>query len=316
MKTNIRHTLIAVAVLATMNVAYATQPGNNGGGNGGCGVGQQTNGCGGQGGTGGAGGDGGKGGTGVGVGIGIGIGQGGTGIGTGGTANAGVVGSGNSNVKNDIDNKNTNIIGIGVNPNIKNEVSVNPVANGGKAEASASSSSVSQATGGTSSAAITGTVGGASTVKVGDQNTALTVEGPKIEGPKIDIQGDTYNMPKPAAAPAIAPSMTQTATCVRGASVALQIAAGGFSAGGGDVVDFCESIEVAKEARQQGKPELAEEIMCDVPKWRKAQARLAKAGKARACLEDTQQPATASSGSSNTNEVRVGTMGPTGQIVQ
>jgi autotransporter adhesin len=36
--------LLTAAVLAAS--AYATQPGNNGGGNGGCGVGQQTNGCG------------------------------------------------------------------------------------------------------------------------------------------------------------------------------------------------------------------------------------------------------------------------------
>lgn len=45
--------------------AHATPPGNNGGGNGGCGVGQQTNGCGGQaGGNGGNGGNGGHGGAG------------------------------------------------------------------------------------------------------------------------------------------------------------------------------------------------------------------------------------------------------------
>jgi hypothetical protein len=49
--------------------AFAT-PGNNGGGNGGCGTGQQTNGCGGTtGGAGGAGGQGGAGGSGVGIGI-------------------------------------------------------------------------------------------------------------------------------------------------------------------------------------------------------------------------------------------------------
>lgn len=47
----------SAALLACALPAYATTPGNNGGGNGGCGVGQQTNGCGGQGGQGGQGGD-------------------------------------------------------------------------------------------------------------------------------------------------------------------------------------------------------------------------------------------------------------------
>lgn len=36
----------ALAILALAFSAHATKPGNNGGGNGGCGVGQQTNGCG------------------------------------------------------------------------------------------------------------------------------------------------------------------------------------------------------------------------------------------------------------------------------
>jgi len=58
--------LFAVALCISLS-AMATQPGNNGGGNGGCGVGQQTNGCGGttpgNGGQGGAGGAGGAGGS-------------------------------------------------------------------------------------------------------------------------------------------------------------------------------------------------------------------------------------------------------------
>ena len=59
---------LAAALCASLS-AMATQPGNNGGGNGGCGVGQQTNGCGGSttpgnGGAGGAGGHGGAGGAG------------------------------------------------------------------------------------------------------------------------------------------------------------------------------------------------------------------------------------------------------------
>lgn len=63
--------ILCAMLFAFVASAYATQPGNNGGGNGGCGVGQQTNGCGSTGGAGGNGGAGGQGGTGVGVGVGI-----------------------------------------------------------------------------------------------------------------------------------------------------------------------------------------------------------------------------------------------------
>lgn len=66
-----KRNLITLAIIATLAAsAYAEKPGNSGGGNGGCGVGQTTNGCGGatpivnHGGAGGAG---------VGVGVGIGI---------------------------------------------------------------------------------------------------------------------------------------------------------------------------------------------------------------------------------------------------
>lgn len=76
-----KNTIFAIAAAAALGLstcAYAGNPGNNGGGNGGCGVGQQTNGCGapdagpigGAGGQGGAGGHGGMGGHGLGVGIG------------------------------------------------------------------------------------------------------------------------------------------------------------------------------------------------------------------------------------------------------
>lgn len=65
--------ILFAMLIAFAASAYATQPGNNGGGNGGCGVGQQTNGCGSTGGAGGSGGAGGQGGTGVGVGVGVGI---------------------------------------------------------------------------------------------------------------------------------------------------------------------------------------------------------------------------------------------------
>jgi len=80
MKSTLKFSLAGLLLASLSMVAQATQPGNNGGGNGGCGVGQQTNGCGGttptpapinNGGAGGAGGHGGAGGTGLGVGVGI-----------------------------------------------------------------------------------------------------------------------------------------------------------------------------------------------------------------------------------------------------
>lgn len=42
-----KKSLVALACAFALSAAYATPPGNNGGGHGGCGVGQQTNGCGG-----------------------------------------------------------------------------------------------------------------------------------------------------------------------------------------------------------------------------------------------------------------------------
>jgi len=83
MKSFLKMSLAGLVLASLSMAAQATQPGNNGGGNGGCGVGQQTNGCGGTtptpapinnggaGGAGGAGGHGGAGGTGIGVGVGI-----------------------------------------------------------------------------------------------------------------------------------------------------------------------------------------------------------------------------------------------------
>lgn len=101
-----RFALVSLVCFFTAS-AFATQPGNNGGGNGGCGVGQQTNGCGSS--TGGNA-TGGSASANAGA-IGVGVGQGGAGGnstayggsggkgGEGGSAN--VIGSGNSSVKND-----------------------------------------------------------------------------------------------------------------------------------------------------------------------------------------------------------------------
>lgn len=105
--THVNKVFLAAALCALSSVAFASN-GNNGGGHGGCGVGQATDGCGAPGGIVNNGGAGGAGGSGIGIGIGGqggqggagGIGLGGTGIGLGGS----VLGSGNSSNTN----KNTN----------------------------------------------------------------------------------------------------------------------------------------------------------------------------------------------------------------
>lgn len=89
----------ALALLAGVP-AWATPPGNQGGGQGGCGVGQHTNGCGSQGGEGGAGGQGGDA-TGVGIGVGIGI--------AGAEANAGAVAISGPSTSTAVNGPNTNL---------------------------------------------------------------------------------------------------------------------------------------------------------------------------------------------------------------
>lgn len=87
MQKNVRGFIVAALMAGISSLAWATQPGNNGGGNGGCGTGQQTNGCTAEGGQGGAGG------AGVGVGIGVGVGLGGAGgVGYGGAGGLGGAG--------------------------------------------------------------------------------------------------------------------------------------------------------------------------------------------------------------------------------
>lgn len=104
-----KKTFLAIAIASLVSAAYATPPGNNGGGNGGCGVGQQTNGCS-TGGAGGAGGQGGAGGTGVGVGVGIGI------------AGAAAGASASSDVKNTVNNAvvNSNSVRNETNNDVRN----------------------------------------------------------------------------------------------------------------------------------------------------------------------------------------------------
>lgn len=132
MKTSI----ITIAILTAFAAApaYATHPGNNGGGNGGCGTNQQTNGCGGgtpSGGQGGAGGNGGAGGQG----------------GAGGS----VIGSGNSANTNRNDNQNTNLQGQAQGQQQGQGQAQGQIANGGSAS-STSSSGGNILTGGTQSA--------------------------------------------------------------------------------------------------------------------------------------------------------------------
>lgn len=107
--------ILLLSAILVASSAFATQPGNNGGGNGGCGVGQQTNDCGSTGGAqGGAGGSANAGAIGIGVGVGLG-GAGGSSTAYGGKGGEGgsaaVVGSGNSSNRNENSNVGLNLQG-------------------------------------------------------------------------------------------------------------------------------------------------------------------------------------------------------------
>lgn len=186
----------AVALAGLASPAFADPPGNNGGGNGGCGVGQQTNGCGGQGGAGGNGGNGGN---------------------STSTANAGALvvnDSFNTTVRNSIDDhsiRNTNS-----NANLSTNVNSNTafggaggkgvgvgVGLGGSAGASASqdqtqAQSQTQSltnTGGNSSNTVTGGAQSNSNSAVGSGNTTTFSDNSVYEAQKRNPVSSAYAAP-------------------------------------------------------------------------------------------------------------------------
>ena len=197
MKTSI----ITIAILTAFAAAPAfATPGNNGGGNGGCGVGQQTNGCGGQGGQGGQGGAGGQGG------------QGGNGYGGQGGA---VIGSGNSANTNRNDNQNTNLQGQAQGQLQGQQQgqgqAQGQIANGGSASSSSGASSTSSSGGNT----LTGGTQSAT------QANAVTVNGDTV----------TYEAQKrdPVASAWAAPLTASNGTCMGSSSGGIQGAVIGIS---------------------------------------------------------------------------------------
>jgi hypothetical protein len=201
--------LLSIAFASTAmfsGLALATQPGNNGGGNGGCGVGQQTNGCGAQGGAGGAGG---AGGSGLGVGVGVGIANAAAAANaaavSGSTSGAAVVGSGNSNVRNT--NNNANVQGQSQSSRNNNR----NTAEGGRG----------------GNAAATGGAGGNS----GGNTLTGGAVAVSVEGDKGDMVYAPAQERAPVATAYAAPLVSSNGTCMGSSSGGVQTGAVGITVG-------------------------------------------------------------------------------------
>ena len=226
--------------------AHAT-PGNNGGGHGGCGVGQQTNGCGGGTTTPGT------------------VNNGGT----GGTANAGAISASRAEAR-------ATAAAIAAQQqaqrqaqrqqqrqaqSLNSQITANPTVTQGD---------------------ITVTVNGASTSTpaAAPASTDATKEA-VTEAAKVMAASAAPAEPKRPVSTAYAPPVTATSTCLGGASVGLQLDRVGLSAGGNNVVDFCETKEIADVAYRSGDIKTGDEIMCGLKKFREGRKR---AG--RPCVAD------------------------------
>lgn len=226
--------IIAIAILTAFAAApaWAGNPGNNGDGNGGCGVGQQTNGCGGgtpSGGQGGAGGNGGAGG------------QGGAG--------GAVIGSGNS--ANHNDNRNTNLQGQAQGQLQGQQQgqgqAQGQIANGGSASSSSGASSTSSSggnilTGGTQSAT---------------QANAVTVNGDTV----------TYQAQQrdPVASAWAAPLTSANGTCMGSTSAGAQGVTIGVSFGTTWTDSGCDARYDAIALQQIGERAAARARLCLKP---------------------------------------------------
>jgi len=237
----------AALAFALISAANATQPGNNGGGNGGCGVGQQTNGCGGStGGTGGAGGQGGAGGTGVGLGVGVGIGVANAAANAAAAANAtggnaAVVGSGNST--NSIRNNNTNAQGQ------------QQGQHQGQSQSSRNDNR-SNATGGAGgSASATGGASGGNSLTGGAVSVA-------VEGAKGDVVYAPAQERAPVATAYAAPLTSSNGTCMGSSSAGGQGAAIGLSFGTTWTDNNCDIRYDAEALRAAGLVDAARARLC------------------------------------------------------
>jgi hypothetical protein len=233
----------AALAFALVGMASAT-PGNNGGGNGGCGVGQQTNGCGstgGSGGAGGTGGAGGAGGTGVGIGIAGAAAQAAANAAAQANAGAAVVGSGNSS--NNI--KNTNNMAQGQQQ--------------GQAQGQ-SQSARSNATGGASNA---NSMSGGNSLSGG----AVTVS---VEGAKGDVYVAPAQERNPVATAYAAPLTSTNGTCMGSSSGGGQGAAIGISFATTWTDNNCDIRYDAEALRAAGLADAARARLCQKPEIKAA----------------------------------------------
>ncbi|CAN7323146.1 hypothetical protein LJR084_001866 [Variovorax sp. LjRoot84] len=220
-----KRSILVLSLLSAFALsAHATPPGNNGGGNGGCGVGQQTNGCGGQGGAGGNG-------------------------GAGGSATA--------------------------------AAQANAAAIAAQAQRQAQRQS--QALTSTN----TNTLNGAPvTVSVGvTVPTAQATDGDKLALSTVTEKAEPVIVPeyrdvRPVSS-AYAPNINPTSPCALTVSGGVQARDFGFSFGGTPIADFCEKLEIARSAYNEGEAEVAKEVKCGIPAYRAARLRVKKP-----CAED------------------------------
>lgn len=254
-----KHTITLLAILAAFS-AHATQPGNNGGGHGGCGNGQQTNGCGGTKPT-------------------PGGGQGGSST---ATANAAAIAAQAQR----------------------------------QAQQQAQRQGQAQALTSTISPTITSTnTLNAAPVKV---KVNLTQAAPASAQEPTKTATTEQTVKEPAAAEkavivpeaardvrpvssAYAPNINPTSPCALTVSGGLQARDLGISFGGTPIADFCEKLEIARSAYNEGESDVAKEVKCGIPAYRAARKRLDKpcaedreANAKRAAQADAQPTASAS----------------------
>lgn len=214
--------------------AMATQPGNNGGGNGGCGVGQQTNGCGsttpGNGGAGGAG-------------------------GAGGSAAALAASQARAEARASAiaaqqqaqAQRQAQQQAQRVNTVVKPTQTVNITMPETKQAPTIESP-----------------------IKSAPAETT-TKEPAVAEKPELPVV--VPQDPRRPVSTAYAPAVTATSSCLGGASFGVQFDRVGMSGGGNSVIGFCESIAIADVAYRAGDVKTGDEVMCAEDKYRKARAR-------------------------------------------
>lgn len=100
----------------------------------------------------------------------------------------------------------------------------------------------------------------------------MSMNGANNASQSVTVGGDTYITHR-AASTAIAPAIPPTANCALSGSVGVQGLSFGLSAGGATIDENCAAIEAAKAAHVLGKPAVAHEVLCDIPRVREARRR-------------------------------------------